>query len=74
MWNSPDNWLGLGRRVVTDTATTAWNLLNFAYADAVGDTPREQAAVDAIMNKDRGATIATGMLLVGGAVRCWHGR
>lgn len=66
LWNSPDNWLGLGRRVVTDAATTAWNLLNFAYADAVGDTPREQAAVDAIMNKDRGATIATGMLLVGG--------
>ena len=65
LWNSPDNWLGFGRQIVTDTATTTWNFLDFAYADAVGDTPRELAAVNAITGKGRSATIATGMLIVG---------
>jgi RHS repeat-associated protein len=66
LWNSSDNWIGLTRNVVTSAGTTAWNLLNFVGAGVAGDSQWAADSVDALLNRDRGASVSTAMLAVGG--------
>ncbi len=66
LWNGGDNWIGLTRNLVTAAGTTAWNLANFLGAGVAGDSQWAADSADALLNKDRGATVATAMLLAGG--------
>jgi len=65
LWNSGDNWIGLGRNVATAVGTTAWNLANFLGAGVAGDSQWAADSADALLNKDAGATVATAMVAVG---------
>lgn len=65
LWNSGDNWIGMTRNLVTAAGTTTWNFLNLLGAGVSGDSQWAADSVDALLNKDGGATVATAMLVAG---------